>query len=129
VKTPHGERRHWDRLVLAAEEEVKAVLGALPGPVRARVKDIPIVMEPAPDRAMVKDGVDPDLMGLFVGDAVEEDGQHPEMTQVFLFLENIWEEAEHDAAEYRQQVRDTLLHEIGHYLGLDEEGLAERDLE
>jgi predicted Zn-dependent protease with MMP-like domain len=129
MQTPHGDRRRWERMVLAAEEEVKAVLRALPPPLRARVRDIPIVFERVPGRDRVRDGVDPDLMGLFVGDAVEEEDQHPEPTQVFLFLENIWEEAAHDAEEYRRQVRDTLLHEIGHYLGLDEDGLAERDLE
>jgi hypothetical protein len=37
--------------------------------------------------------------------------------------------AEHDREEYREEVRTTYLHELGHYLGLDEEALAERDLD
>jgi predicted Zn-dependent protease with MMP-like domain len=121
--------RLWLRLSLAAEDEVKALMQALPDPIRQRVRGIPIVFELFPSRDMVRDGVDPDLMGLFVGEPVEEEGLHAEMTEILLFLENIWEEAEHDAAEYRRQVRDTLLHEIGHYLGLEEDDLALRDLE
>ena len=121
--------RLWQRLSLAAEDEVKALMQALPDPIRQRVRGIPIVFELFPSRDMVKDGVDPDLMGLFVGEPVEEEGLHAEMTEILLFLENIWEEAEHDAEEYRRQVRDTLLHEIGHYLGLEEDDLALRDLE
>jgi len=36
-------------------------------------------------------------------------------------------EAEEDA--YREEVRITFLHELGHYLGLDEGDLSERGLE
>lgn len=49
--------------------------------------------------------------------------------QIILFLENIWEYAEGDAGVYRVEVRTTLLHELGHYLGLDEDDLAERGLD
>jgi predicted Zn-dependent protease with MMP-like domain len=46
-----------------------------------------------------------------------------------LFLDEIWDEADGDEAVYRDEVRRTYLHELGHYLGLDEDGLAERGLE
>ena len=126
---PRTEQRQWLRLSLAAEEEVKALLKALPAPVREKVAPIPIVFEAEPSPEMVEDGTDPDLMGLFLGNAYEEGGLHPEPTQILLFLRNIWEEVEHDTAEYRLEVRKTLLHEIGHFLGLGEDDLGIRDLE
>jgi len=48
---------------------------------------------------------------------------------ITLFLANLRDEAGDDPAIFRQEVRTTLLHEIGHYLGLDEDGLIARGLE
>ena len=119
----------WKRLEREADEEVAAVLRRLPAAVHESVREIPIVFEAYPSDDMVEDGVEPDLLGLFVGDAYAEDGQHPALRQIYLFLLNIWDDAAEDPAEYRTQVRQTLLHEIGHYLGLEEEDLEERGLE
>jgi predicted Zn-dependent protease with MMP-like domain len=71
------------------------------------------------------------LLGLFVGPSfVEELSCDDPMPPVIrLFVENLRDEAEDDPALFRQEVRTTLLHELGHYLGLDEDGLAERGLE
>lgn len=68
-------------------------------------------------------------MGFFVGEPWHDDDGYVGIRQIVLFIENIWEEAAHDPAEYRLQVRSTLLHEIGHYWGLDEEDLLQRGLE
>jgi predicted Zn-dependent protease with MMP-like domain len=125
----HIERRLWLRLRLAADQEVGALLAALPPQVRQQVAGIPVVFEPAPSPALVKDGIDPDLLGLFVGAAFDETCNDPVPPEILLFLNNLWEEAGHDSGEYRREVRRTLLHEIGHYLGWDEDELAERDLE
>jgi predicted Zn-dependent protease with MMP-like domain len=43
-----------------------------------------------------------------------------DMPRIRLFLDNLWDYAEHDRETYREEVRITLLHELGHYLGLDE---------
>jgi predicted Zn-dependent protease with MMP-like domain len=50
-------------------------------------------------------------------------------SQIILFLENIWSLADGREQLYRDEVRITFLHELGHYLGLDENGLIERGLE
>jgi len=42
---------------------------------------------------------------------------------------NIWREAEEDEDAYRREVRATLLHELGHYLGLEEIDLEDCGLE
>ncbi len=119
----------WRHLQATADEEVKRLLRELPGDIRIRIDGIPIVFERVPASDLVNDGLDPDLLGLFVGDAYPEPGSDPIPPEILLFLANLWDEAGGDEAEYRRQVRITLLHEIGHYLGLDEDGLIARDLE
>ena len=47
---------------------------------------------------------------------------------IHLYIENLRDEAQDSPARFRQEVRTTLLHEIGHYLGLDEQALARRGL-
>ena len=49
--------------------------------------------------------------------------------QIILFLENLWDFAEGDESVFREEVATTLLHELGHYLGLDEDELTDRGLE
>ena len=119
----------WNRMQTLADEEVKRLLRELPAAIRRQIEDIPIVFERAPSRALVEDGLDADLLGLFVGEAYPEPGSDPIPPQILLFLVNILDDADGDEEEYRRQVRITLLHEIGHYLGLDEDGLLARDLE
>ena len=121
--------RLWQRLRRAAEEEVEAVLRTLPAPLRQRARNIPVTFETLPGDDLVQDGIADDTMGLFVGGdyvAVLED---PIPAQIILFLENIWEYADRETDVYLDEVRRTLLHELGHYLGLDEDELGERDLD
>lgn len=89
---------------------------------------IPIIFEETPSAPLVADGVDPDVMGLFVGDDFPRGSTDSGPTEIFLFLLNIWDEAGEDITAYRAEVRKTLLHEWGHYLGLDEHELSERGL-
>ncbi|MCX7819390.1 MAG: metallopeptidase family protein [Kiritimatiellae bacterium] len=117
------------RLRAAAAEEVRRVLEALPAPLRHRARAIPVVIEDRPSTELIREGHDPDLLGLFVGRGHADDADDPLPAEVLLFVENLWAEAEGDAAAFRMEVRRTLLHELGHYLGLDEDALAERDLD
>ena len=50
-------------------------------------------------------------------------------TAALLFLGNILEEADEAGTTFEEEVGRTYLHELGHYLGLDEDALAERDLD
>lgn len=119
---------NWTMLRNIAHEETSLLIDRLPAPVRAKIRDIPIIFEPRPARLLVAGGVDPDVMGLFVGDDYPHGAQDPVATEIFLFLLNIWEEAHQDLAVYRAEIRTTLLHEWGHYLGLNEAELNEREL-
>jgi predicted Zn-dependent protease with MMP-like domain len=121
--------RVYGRLAKAAEEEIRTLVRSLPAELRLKVQDIPIQCLPRPTRAQVRAGVESDLMGLFEGQALDEESSDPLPPTVFLFLENIYEEAGHDPEIYREEVRRTLLHEVGHYLGLDEDELFERDVD
>ena len=126
-----GWQRHWTRLQQAALQELDAVTRRLPTELRNRARHIPVTLEPVPDKELVDDGLEPDTLGLFVGESYSESAAGIENvpTQIILFLENIWEYAGHDTAAYREEVRITYLHELGHYLGLDEDDLVRRELE
>jgi len=124
-------QRQFKRLQIAADREAQALLAALPHPVRAKMRAIPITYQPTPDPALLADGIAPDTLGLFVGEALpdplESEQQLP--AQMLLFLENIWEYAGHDDSAFKEEVRRTLLHELGHFLGLGEDELEDRDLD
>lgn len=114
-----------------AEEEVRGTLRRLPRKLRPHAEALPVIYEPQPNAAILADGWEPDLLGLFVGKAYgeEESGFADVPPQILLFLENLWDFAEGDTAIYREEVRTTYLHELGHYLGLDELDLEERGLD
>jgi predicted Zn-dependent protease with MMP-like domain len=119
----------WNRLQSLAREEMERLLKDLPPALRERAAALPVVFEKAPSRAMIEDGLDADLLGVFVGDDYAREGGDPIPPEIILFLGNIWDLAEGDEPVFREEVRTTLLHEFGHYLGLDEDALSERDLE
>ncbi len=122
---------NWKQLQALALAEVEATLTALPAPLQERARALPIALERRPSRAQQRDGIEPDTLGLFVGPAFaeEESTAWPLPPQIILFLQNLWDQAEEDADLFREEVHTTLLHELGHYLGLDEDGLVERGLE
>jgi predicted Zn-dependent protease with MMP-like domain len=120
-----------DSWMQLASAEVQRTLQALPEILRDRLRDVPVVFEDRPGPRLRDDGWPDDLLGLFEGPCHGERATDisTEAPTITLFLENLRDEAGDDPAIFRQEVRTTLLHEIGHYLGLDEDGLIERDLE
>jgi len=122
-------RSDWKKLETFALEEMEATLAALPAPLRERAQALPVTLARRPNRAQQADGIEPDTLGLFVGPEFADEDAVPLPPQIILFLENIWEQAEGDEEFFREEIRTTFLHELGHYLGLDEDGLIERGLE
>ena len=112
-----------------ALEEIEATLAALPKPLRERAEKLPVTFERQPNAGLQADGIEADALGLFTGPEFAEEGNEPLPPQIILFLENIWDAAETNEKRFREEVRTTFLHELGHYLGLDEDGLIERGLE
>ncbi|MCE9615347.1 MAG: metallopeptidase family protein [Lentisphaerae bacterium] len=121
----------WSVLLRMAEEEVSRVLRGLPAPLRRQAQGVPVQYEEWPTAEQAEDGADMDLMGLFVGIPFPEmeSGVIDVPAQIFLFLRNIWDEGEGVERRYREEVRTTYLHEVGHYLGLEEDDLEARGLE
>lgn len=120
----------WKRLHELALAEVQATLAALPKPLQAEAVKLPITFERCPNRAMQTDGIEPDTLGLFVGPeyAAQHATNYSLPPRIILYLENVWNAAEADEDAFKREIRATLLHELGHYLGLDEDGLAMRGL-
>ncbi|MGO8837322.1 MAG: metallopeptidase family protein [Limisphaerales bacterium] len=112
-----------------ASAEVEATVSALPKPLRARAEKVPVTLERQPNRDLQADGIEPDTLGLFTGAEFAEEATVPLPPQIILFLENLWDFAEGDEAVFRDEVRKTFLHELGHYLSLDEDELSDRGLE
>lgn len=120
------------QLAAAARQVVSAAQRRLPAPVREVAAGVPVCYESAPNDAILAEGWEPDILGLFVGH--EHGGELradevPLPPQILLFLDNIWDYAEFDEATFRDEVRLTYLHELGHYLGWDEDEVARRGLE
>jgi len=119
----------WKKLCAMASAEVEATVSALPKPLCARAEKVPVTLERQPNLELQADGIEPDTLGLFTGAEFAEEATVPLPPQIILFLENLWDFAEGDEAVFRDEVRKTFLHELGHYLGLDEDELTDRGLE
>lgn len=120
----------WNQLLHWAEEEVRLTREALPDDLRAHAESLPVSYESAPGGALLEEGWDADLLGMFIGDpiGVAASEASPIPRQILLFLENLWDFAEGDVDVFREEVHITYIHEFGHYLGLDESDLEERGL-
>lgn len=115
-----------------AQKEVERLRRELPPEMVERAAEVPVVYLARPSKAMVReDGIDPDLLGLFVGPNRAEGAESgdPLPPEILLFLDNLWDYAEGDEEVFREEVRVTYFHELGHYLGLEEGDLEDRGLE
>ena len=121
----------WEQLKKLAAAEVESTLTELPGPLRQRAAALPVTFEPMPNAGLVADGIEPETLGIFTGPAFADEGQSasPLPPQIILFLDNLWDFAEQNEEIFRDEVHTTYLHELGHYLGVDEDDLFERGLD
>jgi predicted Zn-dependent protease with MMP-like domain len=119
----------WDKLRKLALAEVETTLGELPAALRERARQLPVTFERRPNHALQADGFAPDTLGMFVGPEFAEEGDVPMPPQIILFLLNLWEFADGDEEIFCEEVHTTYLHELGHYLGLNEDELTARGLE
>lgn len=120
------------QLTAVARQVVASAQRRLPAPVREAALAVPVSYEPVPNAGILAEGWEPDILGLFVGH--EHGGELrsdevPLPPQILLFLDNLWDYAEGDEEIYRDEVRLTYLHELGHYFGWDEDEVAQRGLE
>ncbi len=120
------------RLIAIARSVVTAAERRLPAEVRTVAEQVPVCYESVPNDGILAEGWEPDILGLFVGHEhggeLRSDGA-PLPPQILLFLDNLWNYAEGDESAFRDEVRLTYLHELGHYLGWDEDEIAQRGLD
>jgi predicted Zn-dependent protease with MMP-like domain len=97
--------------VTSFDQHVARALERLPAEFQRALTNMAVVVE---DRHPE----DPDLYGLF------EDGGEFFPDKITIFRRPLMEDYA-DAAELEHEIRVTVLHEIGHYFGLDEQQLEE----
>ena len=120
-----------EKLTTLAADVVAATQRRLPRDIRSVARDVPVHYEAEPDADVIAEGFEPDILGLFTGDphGTEFAQDNPAPPQILLYLESLWDYAEGDVRDFREEVRLTYLHELGHYLGWDEDDLSARGLD
>ncbi len=109
------------------EELVREAIDGLPAQYRRLLRNVAVVVEEEPSREVLDDlglETEDDLLGLYSGTALDEEsffspgGQLPARISIYrgpiLRLCRTREEVV-------QEVADTVVHEIGHHFGLDDE--------
>lgn len=103
------------------EAAVDAALATIPEALLDLVDNVVILVEDEPD------GDDPDLLGLYDGVALTERGTYgfgelPD--RIFIYMNPTLRMCE-DADDVRAEVAVTVVHEIAHHFGIDDERLHE----
>jgi len=123
VRSPTGRHQEFERLVAEA-------LDGLPRQFRRPMRNLAVMVEPAPSRELLEAmGLWPDhtLLGLYHGVPLPERGHNdgnvlPDQITIFQPpIEALYRTPE----EMKEAVCDTVIHEVGHYFGLDDERIEE----
>jgi len=93
------------------ERHVDAALAELPQQLAAKLENVAVVVEE-------ENREEPDLYGLF-----QEEPYMP--AKVSVYRKPLVEDFGDDPAELEHEIRVTVLHELAHYFGLDEDRLDE----
>jgi tetratricopeptide (TPR) repeat protein len=121
-------------IVVPVEEvraEIDATLATLSPARRARVLTVPIHIVDRPEVEDLKSVTPPfptTILGLFRGAPDGEDTPGAPPRAILLYRLNL-ARAVRTKDELREQVRETLLHEIGHFEGMDEDDLRRHGME
>jgi len=119
------------------EEAVNAARSDLDAKFRDALDDLALVYEELPTREIAtpegdgEDPLPPDLLGLFVGASRLEHTVFSPVEQpglIFLFKKNL-ERSCASLDDLIDEIRTTLYHELAHYLGFEEDDMADLDLE
>lgn len=101
------------------EDCVRAALDELPAHIAAALRNVALVVED-------ENPEDPDLFGLYHGIPLPERGDTsgalPDKISIYRVP---LEESFSDPEDLQEEIRITVLHELGHYFGLDEDRIAE----
>jgi len=112
------------------EALVARALKTLPRRFRAKMTNIAVVVEDWADPATLKDmGIEPPdtLYGLYRGvDLTRRDSSYGNvLPDTITIYQGPIEGDSADEAEMTELIRDVVIHEVGHYFGLDDEAMDE----
>ncbi|MGF1678842.1 MAG: metallopeptidase family protein [Candidatus Methylacidiphilales bacterium] len=112
-------------LEAAALAVIQKELDLLPDEVAGPVRRVAILLHAEPE-----DEATADCLGLFEGCSLSdpEPVHAQDMPRITFFLNNLWDEAGGQMRLFEDEVRITFRHEIGHYLGWNEEEVEQRGL-
>jgi predicted Zn-dependent protease with MMP-like domain len=118
------QRKAFESLVQAAIEE-------LPQQFKDRLKNVAIIVEDYPSEELLERMEVPEdetLFGLYDGVPLTERGHFdvPLYPDRILIFQGPIEEACNSPEQIQEEVRVTLIHEIAHFFGFDDESLEER---
>lgn len=109
---------------------VESAIAELPRKFRDRMENLAVLVEDLPSEAVLAllEDPSPEILGLFVGTPLPEKhlGEIPRPPDaIYLFKKNL-ERVSESREILVEEIRITLLHEVGHFLGLDEDQIADR---
>jgi predicted Zn-dependent protease with MMP-like domain/Flp pilus assembly protein TadD len=110
----------------AFERAAREALDSLPRSIREETERVAVQIEEFPSEDLIEDeDISPQVLGIFIGvprtEALATD-QPRDLDRIILFKRNL-EKACRDEQELVEEIRRTVTHEVGHYLGLDEDDL------
>jgi len=111
------------------DRAVAAALDSIPDEFRPYLENVIVEVRDRPDRALLEefDETD-DLLGLYIGVPIDHrsvDGPlHSLPDRVLVFKRNLCDMCD-TLEELVEEIRITVLHEIGHHFGMDEDDLAD----
>jgi predicted Zn-dependent protease with MMP-like domain/Flp pilus assembly protein TadD len=104
----------------------------LPEHAKTALENAIISVEPIPGDDEIAEGLSPIILGVFVGASLKErldlHAEDQQTARITLFQRNL-ERFARTREELLEEIRITVLHEVGHLLGLDEDELYERGLD
>jgi predicted Zn-dependent protease with MMP-like domain len=105
---------------LTFEEHVERVLASLPADLRGAMSNVEIVVED-------ENPEDPDLFGLYFGIPLTERGDYSGVLpdKIAIYRLPLEEEFGDEPSVLEDEIRITVLHEIAHHFGIDEDRLDE----
>lgn len=115
------------------DKQVRLAARALPKQFRKSLDRVAVLVQELPEEELregAADVVSPDLLGLFDGVPLPETGEDGAVlrpNRIYLFQRNL-ERMAATRAELEEQIRVTLYHELGHYLGFEEEDMDDLGL-
>ena len=114
-------RKSFDQLVEQA-------IASLPAEFAQWLDEVPVIVEDRPGKSDREGAVEPDEddpLGMFAGPSLEDTRQGELPPRIMIYRQPLM-----DACQSRDQlaeeIRKTLIHELGHYAGMDEDQLENK---